>query len=178
MRDRPRRLRPVRRGLPECAPAPRRLRYIDIAAGFDYSLFLRSDGQVLATSENNKDGQLSIPRLPKGLRYTAISNEDHFAVLLRSDGEVVRVGSDGGYRPPIPRLKRGWRYVIASAGWKAFVGGAEKIPPGTTTASSISKLPRNSLSCAGRKAPCPGEYSPGPYWPATTGKSPSPGRVR
>ena len=95
------------------------MRYTHVAAGGNnYTLFLRSDGKVIAAGSPG-DGQTDIPPLPKGLEYTACAASGEFSALLRSDGTVIVCGNDlddddvGLVPPPLPK---GVTYIQVSCG--------------------------------------------------------------
>ena len=77
--------------VPYIAPS---LRWQDFGVGYDYTLALRSDGQVIGWGLDYWYGTSFIPALPAGMRYTTLSHAGTFAVALRSDGALVVWGDD------------------------------------------------------------------------------------
>ena len=91
------------------------LRYTQVAAGFEHTVLVRSDGTAL-TSGSNLKRQCDVPCLDCGLTYLqAAAGMDH-TVLLRSDGRVVACGSNRYGQCDVPTLTDGLHYIPAAAG--------------------------------------------------------------
>lgn len=107
---------------------PPGLSYVEISAGGaidyagndfppagDFSLALRSDGEVLAWGSNNL-GTGNVPALPQGVAYTQIDAGNGHAVALRSDGTIAAWGYNVHGQCDVPALPPGLSYVEVSAG--------------------------------------------------------------
>ena len=77
--------------VPYIAPT---LRWLDFGIGYDVTLGLRSDGQVIAWGLDYYYGASQVPSLPAGMRYDQLSFAGTFAVALRSDGALLAWGDD------------------------------------------------------------------------------------
>ena len=86
--------------------------YIQVAAGIEHTVLLRSDGTAVACGLNDCE-QCNIPPLDEGLSYIQVSAGGHQTLLLRSDGSAVTCGI---MVPNIPPLDTGISYTQVSAG--------------------------------------------------------------
>jgi len=77
--------------VPYIAPS---LRWVDFGIGYDVTLGLRSDGEIIAWGLDYYYGASQVPALPPGMRFTQMSFAGTFAVALRSDGALVSWGDD------------------------------------------------------------------------------------
>lgn len=123
---------------------PAGVTYVDIAAGTEHTVLLRSDGTVVAVGNRHEPG--AIPALPAGVRYTAIAAGNHHTLLLRSDGTVVGVGWNGQGQLNIPELTGGLTYTGIAAGFGHSVllrsdGTAIAVGWNTSGESVIPPLP-------------------------------------
>eukprot|EP00930_Biecheleria_cincta_P031358 TRINITY_DN21775_c0_g1_i1.p1 TRINITY_DN21775_c0_g1~~TRINITY_DN21775_c0_g1_i1.p1 ORF type:complete len:397 (-),score=66.40 TRINITY_DN21775_c0_g1_i1:238-1428(-) len=97
-----------------------------MAAGFDSTVVVRSDGKVLAFGGNamSRPQEGSVPELPRGVSIVQIAAARYFFVNLCSDGEVrIFIPRDdpddsvGGYgNCTVPELPAGLSYVQVAAG--------------------------------------------------------------
>ncbi|MBM7821208.1 alpha-tubulin suppressor-like RCC1 family protein [Cellulosimicrobium cellulans] len=71
-------------------PLPEGLDYVDVDAGGQFVLALRSDGQAVAWGRD--EGVRDIPALPEGLRYVDVAAGANWSLFLRSDGNLVGSG--------------------------------------------------------------------------------------
>ena len=94
---------------------PPGLAYTAVAAGFDHSLGLRSDGSVAGWGAN-RAGQLDIPALPPGVTFTALAAGVEFSLGLRSDGTVEGWGINNNGQAIPPALPPGVTYTSVAAG--------------------------------------------------------------
>ena len=79
--------------------------YIEMAAGTDHVVLLRSDGQVEAVYKAPTRLCEDVPTLPEGMTYTHVCVQDFTTVIIRSDSEVFITGlmeypGRMYYRPP------------------------------------------------------------------------------
>ena len=74
--------------------------YVQVTAGAQHTVFLRSDGTALACGENFS-GQCDIP-VPRNLTYTLAAAGNCHTVLLRSDGTAVAFGCNYHDQSVIP----------------------------------------------------------------------------
>lgn len=96
-------------------PALRRgTRYVQVAANWDHSVLLRSDGHAVACGDNSH-GQCDVPPPEKGLRYVWVCAGRMHTVLLCNDGSAVACGDNSFRQCAIPRPEDGLAYVQASA---------------------------------------------------------------
>lgn len=63
--------------------------FTDIAAGYDFSLALRSDGSVVAWG-TNLDGQCDVPATPD---FKAVAAGEYHSILLNKDGSLSAFGA-------------------------------------------------------------------------------------
>jgi alpha-tubulin suppressor-like RCC1 family protein len=77
--------------VPYIAPS---LRWVDFGIGYDVTLGLRSDGQIISWGLDYFYGASMVPTLPSGMRFTEMSFAGTFAVALRSDGALIAWGDD------------------------------------------------------------------------------------
>jgi alpha-tubulin suppressor-like RCC1 family protein len=89
--------------------------YIQVAAGYSHTVYLRSDGRAVAFGRNCW-GQCRIPRLTPNVTYTEVSAGACHSVLLRSDGVAVARGWNKVKECDIPPLEEGLKYIQISAG--------------------------------------------------------------
>ena len=102
-------------------------RFVEIAAGGDFTLARREDGSVVGWGSNSY-GECEAPALPPGLTYTQIAAagfrgtwglspyvRDH-SVVLRSDGAVFAWGYNENGKCEVPALPPGLTYVEVAAG--------------------------------------------------------------
>ena len=64
---------------------------VQAAAGFDHSLLLRRDGNVVACGANGLR-QCNIPELDNGERYVQVAAGDGFSLLLKTNGTATVCG--------------------------------------------------------------------------------------
>lgn len=97
------------------------VRYVQVAAGSEHSIGLRSDGSIVAWGYCGA-GQCAAPALPPGVVYVEVAAENDFSLARRSDGWIVAFGSNeyGQCRPPDP--PPGLGYVGMAAGWEHALG--------------------------------------------------------
>lgn len=122
---------------------PAGVRYTAVSAGYNHTLFLRSDGQVVGSGESSW-GIRRVPDLPAGMTYTGISAGEHHSLFLRSDGTVLARGYDFDGETQIPAPPAGTHYTAAAAGgWHSVLlrsdgqvvivgdpaGGVTEVPP-------------------------------------------------
>jgi len=67
--------------------------YIQVSAGDNHTVILRSDGCAVACGKNLY-GQCDIPPLKEGIIYTQVSAGLNHTVLLQSDGQAVACGKN------------------------------------------------------------------------------------
>ena len=90
--------------------------FLQVAAGRDESLVLRSDGMCFGQGEGSLGG-CAVPLPPFGLHYTDIGTSGQVAVGLLSDGTLATWGSYNFQTFPLPSLPAGLRYLdVAAAG--------------------------------------------------------------
>ena len=77
--------------------------YSQVSAGESHTVFLRSDGQAVASGLNS-DRKCSIPPLDEGLSYSQVVAGRVHTVLLRSDGQAITCGSNFDGQCNIPPL--------------------------------------------------------------------------
>jgi len=99
--------------------------YLDVQAGWEYTLALRSDGEVLAWGDTTW-GKTIVPALPTGLRYVQIATRHNHALARRSDGTVVAWGWNFGRQCNVPALPPGQTYVDIWAGGAPQHGAAQR----------------------------------------------------
>jgi hypothetical protein len=137
---------------------PRGLRYTDVFVGqqswrWDYTLFVRSDGAVIARGEAPSaalfpgDGAVVSP--PKGLRYKGFGHSAWLPVVYGSDGSARSlVAGDLCGDPPanemcgpvVPSLAKGWVFVDGSSGTVTLLYGVARIPDGVRASSSVVEV--------------------------------------
>ncbi|MGA2071625.1 MAG: hypothetical protein ABSG97_09775, partial [Sedimentisphaerales bacterium] len=84
--------------------------FIAIAAGWDYSLALKSDGSIVGWGDN-ADGECNVPA---GNNFIAISAGEYHSLALKSDGSIVGWGlNDNGQATP----PAGNNFLAIAAGW-------------------------------------------------------------
>jgi Regulator of chromosome condensation (RCC1) repeat/CARDB len=106
----------------ECNPPllPQGVVYVELAAGFDHALALRSDGKVVAWGSNS-GGQATVPQLPAGLLYQDVAAGSDHSMVRRSDGAVLAFGWNNKGQCNVPSLPPGVAYVeIAGGGWHSL----------------------------------------------------------
>jgi alpha-tubulin suppressor-like RCC1 family protein len=72
-------------------PLPPSVGWKKVAAGFQHSVGLKTNGQIVAWG-NNQYGQCNVPILPSGVIYVDIESAYDHNLALRSDGTVVAWG--------------------------------------------------------------------------------------
>ena len=87
-----------------------------MAAGYEHTLFLLSDGSCIGTGRNDRR-QCNPPPLDGGLTYVQVAAGFSHSLLLRSDGHVIGLGDVG----VIPHPPTGQCYVRV-AGAKRKLG--------------------------------------------------------
>jgi len=90
-------------------------RFTAIAAGYDHTVALTSDGSVVAWG-GNKSGQAIVPVAAKS-GVVAIAAGDSHTVALKSDGSVLAWGANGYGEANVP--------VAAKSGVVAIAGGGQ-----------------------------------------------------
>ena len=92
--------------------------YIQVAAGYDHVVLLRSDGQAETHGANGDSRKLWVPKLEDGMTYTHVAAGDDHTVFLRRDGDVVASGNDNYHgQCTIPMLSLGLKYTKIAAGY-------------------------------------------------------------
>eukprot|EP00435_Cladocopium_sp_Y103_P018389 s947_g4.t1 len=89
--------------------------YIQVSAGADHTVLLRSNGDAVACGQNDF-GQHDIPPFADGMTYTQVSAGMYHTVLLRSDGDAVASGENEVGECDILPLADGMTYTQVSAG--------------------------------------------------------------
>ena len=89
----------------------RRYPYVQVAAGYDHTFLLKSDGTAVACGRNLED-QCNIPALADGATYVQVAAGFDHTVLLKSDGTAVACGSNGSGQCNIPALAEGEAYGL------------------------------------------------------------------
>jgi alpha-tubulin suppressor-like RCC1 family protein len=103
-------------GPPPPAPAlPTGLTYVEVSAGGEHFVALRSDGVVVAWGANHF-GQCNVPVLSPGLTYVAIDAGAAHTLARRSDGSLVAWGHNLSGQCDVPPLPPGLSYVEIAAG--------------------------------------------------------------
>ena len=93
---------------------PAGLDYVEIDAGPDFSLALRSDGSVVAWGDNN-NGECDVPAPPPGTSYVDVEAGWVVAAALLSDGSAAVWGWNHYGQCDVPALPPGLTYVQISA---------------------------------------------------------------
>jgi hypothetical protein len=94
---------------------PLGLYYVQVSAGTDHTLALRSDGSAEGWGSNNFNKSV-VPALPAGLRYAQVAAGGEHSVALRSDGSIVAWGRNSEGQCNVPALPSGISYVEVAAG--------------------------------------------------------------
>ena len=83
---------------------------MQVAAGVDHTVLLRSDGRTLAVGDNDC-GQCDVPPLEEGAKHVQVAAGLKHTVLLRNDGLAVAVGENryGQCDLPLPEDGAGCR---------------------------------------------------------------------
>ncbi|HTF90904.1 MAG TPA: DNA methyltransferase [Planctomycetota bacterium] len=128
------------------AALPAGLVYVEIAAGYDHSLAVRSDGSIVAWGANSK-GQCNVPALPAGLTYVRVASASWHSLAIRSDGSVVAWGQNTFGQCNVPPPPAGSSYVEIHGGENYSWGRTEQtvVCSGTPTVYCTAKV--NSLGC-------------------------------
>src|SRR6185295_17688406 len=83
---------------------PAGLAYVKIAAGFEHSLAIRSDGSVVAWGRNDRC-QSNVPELGAGVEFVEVAAGLKHTLARRSDGTVALCGAVfQGWGPPLTSL--------------------------------------------------------------------------
>jgi uncharacterized repeat protein (TIGR02543 family) len=132
---------------------PPGLGYTAVAAGYNNTVLLRSDGQVLVLGADVW-GSTAVPALPGGLVYTEIAMGSNHTVLLRSDGEAIAFGYDVEHQTEVPALPAGVSYTGVSAGYSHTVllrsdGAAVAFGDDSYGQTDIPALPAGARYTAG-----------------------------
>ena len=128
-----------------------------IAAGYTFSLALRSDGTVVGWG-NNSSGQITIP--PGLLGVVQIAAGLSHGLALKSDGTVVAWGTyftvGQAYVPPgltdVVAIGAGWEHSLAVkrdgtiVAWGWNQSGQTDVPPGLTGATAFAGGDYHSLA--------------------------------
>ena len=139
------------------------MRYVDIQAAGEASLYLRSDGKIIEARQKDSltdryERGSKVRVAPKGLRFLQFGKMRDNPVALLSDGGAVslfakqepcnyewgeldmvrsRYSSCG---PVVPRLRKGLRYVGAHDSWATYMFAVAAIPQGMRVQSSIGEV--------------------------------------
>jgi hypothetical protein len=132
---------------------PAGLVYVAIAAGWEHTAALRSDGAVLAWGWN-ANGQCTVPALPPGVTYVEVVAGLVHTSARRSDGAVLRWGHCGYDACDAPSQPAGFSYVDLAAGGTLCVGSYVGCP----TCSAPFCVGDGSLG----SVPCPCGNTGGP----------------
>jgi alpha-tubulin suppressor-like RCC1 family protein len=124
-------------------PLPVGLTYVGMATGSSHSVFLRSDGAIIASGANYY-GQLNVPVLPPGVWPTKVCAVTYNTILLASDGSVYEWGDNADGQCNVPPLPMGVTYTDVSCNqthslavrsdgqliaWGSNYGGETSVPP-------------------------------------------------
>lgn len=95
---------------------PAGVKYVSVAAGAGFAVFLRSDGQIDTAGAPGVAGLSGgVPTLAPGVTYTAVATGDTFTLLLTSDGQLKTMGPNNKGELNIPALPSGVTYTAMAA---------------------------------------------------------------
>lgn len=123
---------------PRC---PRGLAYVEVDAGWKYSVARLSDGSVAQWGA----AVGSVPALPPGLTYVEVAAGREHTVARRSDGSAIAWGDNTYGQCSVPALTAGLTYTGVEAGGSRSVARVGPACSAPTTTYCTAKV--NSLGC-------------------------------
>jgi len=94
---------------------PAGVTYTSFACSQQFSLGLRSDGQIVAFG-SAQHGETTVPSLPVGGAYVQVAAGLRHALAVRRDGQAVAWGWAIGGQTTVPALPAGVTYIAVAAG--------------------------------------------------------------
>ncbi len=94
-------------------PLPPNITYVDVSAGYDHVVALRSDGVAVAWGAQQY-GQTALPTLPPGVTVMQVAAGVQATLLRLSNGNIVAAGT--GSISAVPALPPGLTYTALWAG--------------------------------------------------------------